>query len=91
MNIPIIDLFLNKYNGGILLELKQDYKIIPIFNRKKNDKLMTPREFSEEYGIGVLKTYQLINCKGFPKIKNGRNYLILRYKVDEWLENNIGL
>ena len=52
---------------------------------------MTPREFSEEYGIGVLKTYQLINCKGFPKIKNGRNYLILRYKVDEWLENNIGL
>jgi len=68
----------------------QECKIIPLFNRKKNNKLMTPHELAEEYLIGINKTYQLINRKGFPVIKNGNRYLIIRNKVDEWFENNIG-
>ncbi|MEG2415914.1 MAG: helix-turn-helix domain-containing protein [Romboutsia sp.] len=57
----------------------------------KNKMFMTPKEFSEEYGIGWNKTYQLVHMNGFPKIKNGNRILIIRSKVDGFFENNIGL
>lgn len=73
------------------MEQTQDCKVIPLFDRKKNNKLMTPQELAFEYNIGVNKIYELVNCKGFPIIKNGNRYLIIRSKVDEWFENNIGI
>ena len=52
---------------------------------------MTPKEFSEEYQIGINKTYALVNVKGFPVIKNGNRYLIIRNQVEKWFEDNPGL
>ena len=65
-------------------------KVIPIKKYKKQ-MFMTPQELSHEYGVGINKTYELINCKGFPVIKNGNRYLIIRCKVDEFFINSIGL
>lgn len=73
------------------MEQQQDCKVIEKFNRKKNGKFMTPHELADEYMIGINKAYQLVNCKGFPVIKNGNRYLIVRSKVDEFFENSIGL
>lgn len=69
----------------------QENKVIPLFKDHKKKMFMTPREFSEEYGIGWNKTYQLVHMNNFPKIKNGNRILIIRSKVDEFFENNIGL
>ena len=54
-------------------------------------KTMTPKELAEEYGIGITKVYELVHVKSFPVIWNGNRALIIRSKVDEWIENNLGL
>ena len=54
-------------------------------------KTMTPKELAEEYGKKKKKVYELIHVKSFPVIWNGNRALIIRSKVDEWIENNIGL
>lgn len=53
-------------------------------------KVMSVKEFREEYNIGHNKAYEIIHCKGFPCIFIGRKCLIIRSKVDEWLEGNLG-
>ena len=45
-------------------------------------KTMSVKEFSNEYGI--------VNSDKFPVIKCGRKFLIIKSKVDEWFEDNIG-
>jgi excisionase family DNA binding protein len=52
---------------------------------------MTPHELAQEYGIGINKSYELVNCKSFPVIKNGNRYLIIRDRVDQWFMDNVGL
>lgn len=59
--------------------------------QRDSKKLMTVAEFSKEYGIGLNKSYDIVNIKGFPVIRNGKKYLIIRDKVDEFLEKNISL
>lgn len=56
-----------------------------------NKKTFTVKEFCKEYGIGLNKGYELVNMTGFPKIKLGRKIIVIRDKVDEWLNSNIGL
>ena len=56
----------------------------------ENKKLITVKEFIEEYGIGTNKAYEIVNSKGFPVIRIGKKILIIRNKVDEWLNDNIG-
>lgn len=73
------------------MDQQQKYKSITLFNRKKNGKFMTPQELAAEYGIGVNKCYELVNCKNFPVIKNGNRYLIIRDRVDQWFIDNVGL
>lgn len=53
-------------------------------------KTITVKEFCLEYGIGINKGYELVNSKGFPQIRFGKKILIIRSKIDEWVENNIG-
>lgn len=55
-----------------------------------NSKTMTVREFCVEYGVGINKGYELINCEGFPMLRVGRKILIIRSKVDQWLEKQVG-
>lgn len=53
-------------------------------------KCMTVKEFCNEYGIGNNKAYQIVNAEGFPMIKCGRKIVIIRSKVDDWLDTQIG-
>lgn len=53
-------------------------------------KIITVKEFTEIYGFGMNKAYQIVSAKGFPMIKTGRKINIIASKVDEWLEKNIG-
>ena len=56
----------------------------------ENKKLITVKEFIEEYGIGTNKAYEIVNSKGFPVIRLGKKILIIRNKIDEWFSDNIG-
>ena len=73
------------------MEKLQECKVIPLFKEHKKQMFMTPQELAKEYQIGINKAYQLVNYKGFPVIKNGNRYLIIRNKVEEFFINNVGL
>lgn len=53
-------------------------------------KLITVKEFAKLYNLGLNKSYDLVNAKGFPAIRTGRKVYIIADKVDEFLEANIG-
>ena len=59
-------------------------------NNTVNKKLITVKEFCEEYGIGHNKGYLLVNEPTFPKIKTGKKILIIKSKLDYWVESQIG-
>ena len=56
----------------------------------QNKKLISVKEFAIEYGIGVNKAYELVHAKEFPIIKQKKKILVIKDKVDEWINNNIG-
>lgn len=56
----------------------------------QNKKLLTVKEFASEYNIGTNKAYEMAHSKNFPMIRLGRKILIIKDRVEEWLENNIG-
>lgn len=56
----------------------------------QSKKLITVKEFANEYGIGTNKAYEMVNSKGFPVVKLGRKLLVIKDKVDEFLYNNVG-
>lgn len=70
---------------------KQLKQMSPLESEYRRTIFMTPKEFSKEYCIGITKVYQLTNIKNFPMIKNGNRILIIRSKVENWIETNIGL
>lgn len=72
--------------GGIIMELRT-LKTIKVEKRKT----MTVKEFCEEYVLGENKAYEIVNSKSFPMFKCGRKIIIIRSKVDEWLEKQIGM
>ena len=74
-----------------LVKNTEDSKVKVIEPYKKTSKLMSVREFSEEYGIGRHKAYELANRKDFPKVKNGNQILIIRSLLPKWFEDHIGL
>ena len=42
---------------------------------------------SEQPGlIGINSVYALVKRKDFPSVRNGRKFLIIKDKVDEWFE-----
>lgn len=55
-----------------------------------SNKTMTVKEFSQNYGIGENKAYEIVNIEGFPKFRCGRKILILTSLVDDWLISHIG-
>ena len=60
-----------------------------VYNNE-NKKTMSVKEFSNEYGIGLNKAYEIVNTNNLPAIKCGRKFIIIKSKVDEWFEDNIG-
>ena len=49
------------------------------------------KEFPQSIGLSYQKTMDLVHRDDFPKLKVGRRILIVSSKLDEWIENNIGL
>lgn len=66
----------------------QDYKVIPEFNH--DGKLGTAKWFSQYTGIGITKTYKLLNREDAPVCRSGRKIFVVKSRVDEWLESLIG-
>lgn len=64
-------------------------KLINTMNTK-NQKTMSVKEFSAEYGLGENKCYEMVNSNDFPMFRCGKKIFIIRSKVDEWLEKQIG-
>lgn len=60
------------------------------YYKNNGQKTMSVKEFACEYGIGLNKAYEIVNSDNFPIIKCGRKFLIIKSKVDEWFEDNIG-
>lgn len=56
----------------------------------QDKKLITVKEFASEYSLGMNKAYEIVHAKDFPMIKFGTKILIIKDKIEEWLENNIG-
>jgi excisionase family DNA binding protein len=54
-------------------------------------KTLTIKELQSILGLGYQKTMELVHRDDFPKIVVGRRILIIRSKLDEWIDNNIGL
>jgi excisionase family DNA binding protein len=46
---------------------------------------LTVAETAQYIGLGLNKTYQLVNEKVIPSIKLGRQYKIPKVALDEWL------
>ena len=49
------------------------------------------KELQEILGISYTKANQLVHIEGFPVMRIGRSYRIIIDKLDNWLEENIGL
>lgn len=49
------------------------------------------KEFQQSIGLSYQKTMDLVHRDDFPKLKVGRRILFVSSKLDEWIENNIGL
>lgn len=58
--------------------------------RRDITKTMNVQQFSQEFDIGINKSYELIHCNGFPVVFIGRKALILRSQIEEWFCENAG-
>lgn len=70
---------------------EQGYREVMTYKRNKAE-LITSKEASKEYPIGEAKFRQLCRSTnlGFPSIKIGSRYYIIKDKLDDWLRDNIG-
>ena len=70
---------------------EQGYREVMTYKRNKAE-LITAKEASREYPIGESKFRQLCRSTnlGFPSIKIGSRYYIIKDKLDDWLRDNIG-
>lgn len=53
-------------------------------------KMLTPKDIQTLFGLSRTKAYRLIEAKGFPKIKIGRQYYIPETDLEHWVEKNKG-
>lgn len=67
-----------------------EISLVEVKKEMRKPKTMTVKEFSQQYGIGISKCYEIVHAKGFPAVKFGKRIVIIRSEVDKWLVNNIG-
>lgn len=53
-------------------------------------KLISVKEFSENYNVGLNKAYEMVNIPGFPCIRIGKRILVVSSKIDEFIYSKIG-
>lgn len=65
-------------------------KMVEDHKKEIAKKTLTIKELAETLQISENKARQLTHAKDFPVIVLGRTRLIVKSKLDEWLENNLG-
>lgn len=67
-------------------------KVKKLYRKKEaSEKIgMSVKELAEVLGVGMNKAYDLVKREDFPKVNLGNKHVILRNRLEEWLENNIG-
>lgn len=70
---------------------EQGYREVMTYKRNKAE-LITAKEASKEYPIGETKFRELCRSTnlGFPSIKIGCRYYIIKDKLDDWLRASAG-
>lgn len=53
-------------------------------------RMLSPKDIQKIFGCSRNKTYQLIETKGFPRIKVGKQYYIPEIDLEKWIEKNKG-
>lgn len=60
-------------------------------NQKHEEKkLISVKEFSKNYNVGLNKAYEIVNIPGFPCIRVGKKILVVSSKIDEFIHSRIG-
>ena len=54
----------------------------------ENTKILHPKDIKQILGCGMNRVYDIINTKGFPKIKIGNRYYIPENAFYNWIEQN---
>lgn len=75
------------------MEEQQLQKILCLLNGlcEKEEKLtLTTKEVSKLLGIGMNKTYELVNSENYPSFLVVGKKLTIKALIPKWLENNIG-
>lgn len=70
--------------------MKDISKMVEDHKKEIAKKTLTIKELAEVLQISENKARQLTYAKDFPVIVLGRTRLIVKSKLDEWLENNLG-
>lgn len=70
--------------------MKDISKMVEEHKKEIAKKTLTIKELAEVLQISENKARQLTHAKDFPVIVLGRTRLIVKSKLDEWLENNLG-
>ena len=66
----------------------EEYQVLP--SKPSPKKVMDIEEFRKEYDLGKQAAYNLAHRDGAPVIRNGKKFLFVRSKVDEFMESLIG-
>lgn len=53
-------------------------------------KMLSPKDIQQIFGCSRNKAYQIIESKGFPKIKVGKQYYIPEADLERWVAKNTG-
>lgn len=70
--------------------MKDISKMVEDHKKEIAKKTLTIKELAEVLQISENKARQLTYAKDFPVIVLGKTRLIVKSKLDEWLENNLG-
>ena len=52
--------------------------------------MLSPKDIQQIFGCSRNKAYQIIEAKGFPKIKVGKQYYIPEADLERWIAKNTG-
>ena len=53
-------------------------------------KMLSPKDVQKIFNCSRNKVYQIIEVKGFPRIKVGKQYYIPENDLEKWVEKNKG-
>lgn len=61
-----------------------------VTKKQEEKKLISVKEFSQIYNIGLNKSYDITKMTGFPSIRVGKKILVISSEIDKFLYSRIG-